>query len=98
MFKSTGVLVVLVVSLGAVTAHAAELQDPTQPLAGVKRSGGSISIVRSDLTLDSILISPTRRIAVINGRSLGEGDFLDEVEVMLIEENGVDVRKNGRRI
>ncbi len=45
------------------------LRDPTQPL-DYSRDGDS----SGDLQLHSILIGPTRRIAIINGKSLKEGE------------------------
>ena len=75
-----------------------KLQDPTRPLdfATPRATRGEISVTRSSMVVESVLISPSRRVVVINGRTLAEGDFLDGVEITEIDEHGIGVKKDGR--
>ena len=73
-------------------AHA--LQDPTRP-PGPQATVAQPSPERS-LALDSILFSKDRRVAVIEGEALREGQGFDNVRVIRIYANRVLVTDNGR--
>lgn len=71
------------------------LPDPTRPPAslGVVESASAVAST-SGPELQSILISPTRRIAIINGQHLRQGDKFGEARVTRISESEV-VLRNG---
>ncbi|WP_108019285.1 hypothetical protein [Marinobacter sp. 3-2] len=73
-------------------AHA--LQDPTRP-PGPQATVARPAPERS-LALDSILFSKDRRVAVIEGEALREGQGFDNVRVIRIYANRVLVTDNGR--
>lgn len=88
----------LVLIFGVCQSPAAELLDPTRPLEFRSPTvhDREASIMTTTLVVESILISPRRRIVVINGRTLGEGDFLNGMEITAIDEGGVSMKKDGR--
>lgn len=68
------------------------LRDPTAPSG----KGGSDFFLNgqdssgfSGYTLSSLLISPTRKIAIINQKRVQEGEFIDGKKVLKIEKHGV---------
>lgn len=70
------------------------LQDPTRP-PGPQAKVAKPAPERS-LALDSILFSTDRRVAVIEGEALREGQGFDNVRVIRIYANRVLVMDNGR--
>ena len=84
--------------LGIPTISAAELRDPTRPmdfsdLDGVPGVDGTpTSTAHARFVLQSILVSPTRRIAIVNGESLQKGDQIGSARVVEIEPWFVQLR------
>lgn len=85
-----------------VTSHsplAAALDDPTEPppnyqavpVGGAQPDVGSATPIQRWL-LTSTLISPQRRIAVINGRAVKPGDTLEDVTVVEVAPATVRLR------
>jgi MSHA biogenesis protein MshK len=86
--------VVSLASTGAL-ATAEELVDPTRPadvmplmIGGASGSGGTFE-------LNSVLISPERRIAIVNGIRVKQGDQIDGAEVLEINPGGVRLKAEG---
>lgn len=78
-------------------AHAAEtLSDPTRPPAslGVVEQGGGATVAAGPV-LQSVLISPGRRVAVISGQNVKLGEKFGDARVVRITESEV-VLKNGK--
>ncbi len=65
----------------AATAHA-QLRDPMKPPEFLYSAGDVSQSKYSGYELTSIIISPNRRVAVINGQSLSKGDSLGNVIVV----------------
>lgn len=83
----------LVMGLLVVTAPVVQaLQDPTQP------SQYRAVAKRIDLNLESILFSETRRVAVINGKALQEGENLGGAKIVSIGKDTVRVQRQGKTI
>ena len=76
------------------SAPAVALQDPTRPPGG----GQVVSAPQPEraLVLDSILYSKDRRVAVIEGKALTEGQRVDGVQVIRIYHDHVRVSDSGR--
>lgn len=70
------------------------LQDPTRPPG--PQSAVAKSVPERSLALDSILFSKDRRVAVIEGEALREGQGFDNVRVIRIFADRVLVTDNGR--
>jgi MSHA biogenesis protein MshK len=93
----TGVMATLTALTGSVVVHAQGLPDPTRPPAMVESASEQDASASSGPVLQSVLISPTRRIATINGQALKPGDKFGEARVMKITENEV-VLRNGQEM
>ena len=77
-------------------AHAQSvLSDPTRPpsvLPGVARLGGQ-ALEAPALRLQSVLISPQRKLAVIGGRTVPLGGKVDDATLVQIAETHVTLRR-----
>jgi len=80
----------------AASVHA--LQDPTQPTDPEQFFGSADSHSGSSWSLQSILSSPQRRIAVINGTRVKEGDRIGSARVIRIHDSHVLLGTSGRRL
>lgn len=81
--------------LGAETA----LQDPTRPTspdrsASTRAAGPD----PGGWTLNSTLVAPNRRVAVINGVQVSEGESVDGARVVKIRKSDVLMQIQGHRI
>ena len=85
-----------VLSLPAV---ATVLGDPTRPPANWRpEPAQGAPAARGEPKLTSILVSHSRRVAVIDGISLSEGQVANGLTVVRIDKTWVDARVNGARI
>jgi MSHA biogenesis protein MshK len=80
---------------GAALAQAAPLADPTRPPNAAAASAGEAA-ARAGPQLQSVLISPARRVAVISGRAVALGDKYGDATVASISESAVLLRYAGR--
>lgn len=80
-----------------VNAERAGLSDPTKPDSSVRMDQGARTAQRSDLKLESILISPNRRVAVINGLHLAEGESAEGIKVQEITADSVAINASGQK-
>ena len=105
MFRGAGLVVSLLLMLGAVPVPADGLIDPTRPpwvrapaaAPAAAPTGTATPRVSelSELELSSIVYSEIRRSARINGRWVGEGEQVDGVQVLRIEPDNVRVDHGG---
>lgn len=74
-------------------------RDPTRPLGYQSVSGKGGKAKAAALRLSSVLISAQRKLAIINGQSLREGQSIPGSNAMLvsIHTQGVWVEESGRR-
>lgn len=75
-------------------ADARALKDPTRPLRAPAVTAPAAS-GRALPTLDSVLVGSDRRLAVIDGMRLGEGDERDGIRVWEIRSDAVVVSVDG---
>ena len=75
----------------ATVAQAENLPDPTKPPVGYAQG----EVVGVGPVLQSILISPTRRVAVISGKTLHVGESFDDAKVVSISDNEVVLKSGG---
>lgn len=93
------VIIVAIIGHSFVDAHAAaELPDPTRPVFFSKPRAESRSPSKPKLVLQVTLVSPGRRIAIINGRSYVLGSSIRGAVVTEITAYEVALRRNGREI
>lgn len=89
---ATAVISLLLVVQGAV---AAELKDPTRPSYYSVGDSAYLQQLQKDYRLHSVLVSDTRRLAVINGKRVREGDQVDQAIVKKISRSGVKLALPG---
>ena len=65
------------------------LTDPTRP------SSYRAASKSQSLRLESILFSDNRRVAVINGAVVSEGDTVGRIKILQIDKNSVRVNNSG---
>ena len=79
-------------------AHAQDLIDPTRPPAAMNtRMEPTAGTQAGGLVLQSVLISPTRKAAIISGRTVALGEKLGDAKVVKITETEV-VLRNGKEM
>lgn len=74
-------------------------RDPTRPLGYQSASGKGGVAKAAQLRLSSVLISAQRKLAIINGQSLREGQSIpgSNATLVSIHPQGVWVQESGRR-
>jgi len=88
VFKSAALSVLLVLS-----SFCWSLQDPTRPVSFTAAASADTA-----LTLESILLGPARRVAVINGKVVAEGDSVAGATIVAINKNSVRLRHRGQAV
>lgn len=99
LMRHSPILAALLCVLTASTAAAQALRDPTRPppAAGTKSAAGRIE--QSGWILQSVLISPERRYAIINGEVVGLGGSIAGAELVAVAEERVTLRtREGLRV
>ena len=84
----------------ASTAAAAQsgLGDPTRPTSLSEPNVSSVTVQGPRWRLQSTLVADTRRLAVINGRSVAQGGRIDGATVVEVRQDGVTLDHEGQRI
>ena len=83
----------LLLMLAAASAGVAEsLSDPTRPPASLGLVQDGVSAASSGPILQSVLISPGRRVAIISGQTVRLGEKFGEARVVRITESEVLLR------
>lgn len=90
------VLLLLVLTAATAVAQAQPdgAQDPTRPPQALVTAVATVAPA-AQLNLDSILVGRDRRVAVINGQVMGEGDSAAGLRVLKIGTDTVVVRSDG---
>jgi len=86
----------LILLANVLGAHAWALQDPTRPTDPALYFGAHRTVSTSAWTLQSILSSADRRIAIINGTSVREGDRIGDARVLSIQPSHVVLNTGSR--
>jgi len=93
-----GRLLIPFLLLTAGPLHAATaLHDPTRPPSHGGAWVEEAKPKEPDWVLTSTLISPGRRLAIIDGRAVSEGDEVSGARVLQITPGGVVLRYKGKR-
>lgn len=94
-----GMLAVALVAAAGVVGAQQGLGDPTRPTSlaepePVARAAGSGPRWR----LQSTLVAESRRLAVINGRTVAQGERIDGATVREVRQEGVTLDVDGRQV
>lgn len=98
MFKATLLALALLLAAG-LRAEETPVRDPMRPFgtdAGAPGTAAAASGPR--FTLTGVLIAPTRRVAMINGRPYTQGEHVDGAEIVAIEQSAVRLREIGSEL
>ena len=87
----------LLCAAGAAVAQRGALVDPTRPPMPLSESGARESAAPAGPRLQSVLISPTRRVAVISGSTVVQGGKYGNATVASISEGAVLLRYADRK-
>ena len=82
--------------LTAQPAMAAVLSDPTQPAHYSAPASGGLAARAYGPVLQSTFVSPERKRAVIDGKSVGVGDTINDARVVDIRPYEVVLRQGSR--
>ena len=89
--------ILLVVMMTLSMTVQAQLDDPTRPPGyRLVLPGGQKAASKIYFSLSSVRISPTRRSAVVNDRSVEAGDTVNGAKVVAIYPSAVKLKKKGR--
>ncbi|MDH3872355.1 MAG: hypothetical protein OEU44_09080 [Gammaproteobacteria bacterium] len=95
----TGAGAVLGLLVLAPPLMAGTLQDPTRPTPGALFQPSSASRPGADIwALNSTLVADDRRVAVINGTHVSEGESIGGAQVLRIRKTDVLIQTPGRQI
>ena len=88
-------LIALAVALGAATPAASDtLRDPTRP-----HTAQEVQKQRDPaLRVSAIFVSDSRRVAILNGQTVGEGDSVAGATVTRIDDDVVTLEFGGRSV
>ena len=93
--------VIAVVLLVAAVARAEEIppvRDPMRPFGSVAAAGAAVAASTPRFALTAVLIAPTRRVAILNGKPRVHGDVVDGAEIVAIERDAVRLREQGAEL
>jgi hypothetical protein len=90
---------ILLLTVWTLSGQSQELpvQDPTRPAVVTPAEGGAPQSVTS-LRLTGVLISETRRIAVINGEFYRVGDRVNGEEITRIDPGSIRIMRGGEPV
>ena len=97
--RCTFILAALFAAAGATHAEDAPVRDPMQPyrfVAGPGSDPGAVTVPRFALT--AVLISPTRRVAIVNGKPYERGESVSGAEIIRIDADAVHLREHGNEV
>ena len=77
------------------SAWAQLTNDPTRPPVGYATESPEISVAPGGPTLQSVVISPSHRAAIISGVMVKEGDKFGDAVLVKVAENEVVLRSAG---
>jgi MSHA biogenesis protein MshK len=89
-------LLLLVFLFGSWGVHAAPFTDPFRPPRQFEAPSDDATKAGAAPRLESVLIAPDRRIAVIDGRQYFEGERFGDGRVLRISEGEVVIRRADR--
>lgn len=96
--QCSSVLLILYMSYSPLTVCASELIDPTRPATRLETSSPTRVAAPRSWTLESTLVAADRRVAVINGKLVSEGESVDGARVVEIRNLDVLIQTASRRM
>jgi hypothetical protein len=97
VFRALGLAALLLCSRG-VCAEEPPVRDPMRPFARVASAAGAASVSGPRFALTGVLIGPTRRVAIVNGKPYAQGETVDGAEIVAVEPGAVRLREHGAEL
>src|SRR5258706_8478563 len=91
--RLTGATAFTLLALALSSAGAQGLSDPTRPPGSGSLESAGEAPQAAALQLQSILLSPQRKIAVINGQTVKIGERVGDATLLAISETGVVLKR-----
>jgi hypothetical protein len=96
---SRAAFVAILLALGGpARADETPLRDPMRPFNSAPAAAGEAIAAAPRFALTGVLISPTRRVAFLNGKPYAQGDVVDGAEIVAIEPGAVHLRERGEAL
>jgi hypothetical protein len=92
--KAAAIACVLVLAAGAVSAEEPPVRDPMRPYGRAAATAVAAAVNAPRFALTAVLIAPTRRVAIVNGKSYQQGDVVDGATIIAIEPAAVRLREH----
>ncbi len=80
----------------SMSGYAFSMNDPMQPPEYSVSSGAIEEMMDSELNLQMILVSPARKFAVLNNKTVKEGGVVSGAKIISIENERVVVKRKGK--
>ena len=96
MFSKTAIAVALALPCVAIAAGEEPLRDPMRP--AYKEASATRSVSTQRFSVSAIFVSQSRRVAVLNGRTVTIGDRVDGATVTAIDDQEVSLLYRGQRV
>ena len=80
----------------SMSGYAFSMNDPMQPPEYSVSSGVIEEMMDSELNLQMILVSPARKFAVLNNKTVKEGGVVSGAKIISIENERVVVKRKGK--
>lgn len=93
MFSHAALFIALAGVVAVAAADEPPVRDPMRPFGAAVP--GITAPARPRFELTAVLISPARRVAIVNGKPYGQGALVDGAEIVAIESASVRLRENG---
>ena len=97
MARAAALLLLVGASPVGQAAHAQALSDPTRPPQGPAATAGGAAQAAPPSRLQSVLISPGRKLAVIDGRTVPLGGTVEGATLVAIRESEVVLQTGNQR-
>lgn len=98
MFRATLAAALLLVSLAAAADEQLPVRDPMRPFGRDGAGDAAAAAPAPRFTLTGVVISPSRRVAILNGRPYVQGDTVAGAEIVAIESQSVRLNDGGAEL
>ena len=98
MFKRAAATALALAVSAALGAAEPPVRDPTQPFDRTVGGGSSARAAAPRFAVTAVLISPTRRVAIVNGAPYVVGETVDGAAIVAIDPDSVRLRESGAEI
>jgi hypothetical protein len=85
----------LLASFAVAAADELPVRDPMRPFGRDAGTAGAAAAPAPRFTLTGVVIAPSRRIAIVNGRPYALGDSIDGAELVAVEPRAIRLKDGG---